>query len=338
MKAQSALALWPPAASATAVETDHIILGFTVLTLLLTVPVFLAITYFALRYRQGEQADRSTDERRSFLIEISWMLIPYVLTLFFFGWGAKLFIASRHPPPDAMVVEAVGRQWMWKFQHPTGQSEINDLHLPVDQPVRIRITSQDVIHALYLPALRLQIAALPDRTTEIWFKADRTGTYRLYCSEYCGTDHSVMDGNLTLMTQAEYQEWLTHGGAQQSNLAAGRVIYEAYGCAGCHDGAVAGVKAPSLVGLYGRPVHLADGRTLTADADYIRAKILNPNENRLAGDGEGEGGGQGGGKGSGKGGYKQVMPSFRGVIPADDLDRLVGYLKAYDRVAEGAPR
>jgi cytochrome c oxidase subunit 2 len=122
------------------------------------------------------------------------------------------------------------------------------------------------------------------------------------------------------MTQAEYQDWLTHGGAQQSNVAAGRVIYESYGCAGCHDGVVAGVKAPSLAGLYGRAVHLADGRTITADADYIRAKILNPNENRLAGGG------------------KQVMPSFRGVIPADDLDRLVGYLKATDRVADGAPR
>ena len=315
----SALALWPPAASAAAVETDHIILGFTVLTLLLTVPVFLAIAYFAIRYREGERADRSTDERRSFLIEISWMLIPYLLTLAFFVWGAKLYIQSRHPPPDAMVVEAVGRQWMWKFQHPTGQSEINDLHLPVDQPIRIRITSQDVIHALYLPALRLQMAALPNRTTEIWFKADRTGTYRLYCSEYCGTDHSAMDGNLTLMTPAEYQHWLTHAGAQQSNLAAGRAIYESYGCAGCHDGAVAGVNAPALAGLDGRPVHLADGRTITADADYIRAKILNPNANRLAGN------------------HKQVMPSFRGVIPADDLDRLVAYLRSDDRVAGQAP-
>lgn len=316
----SALALWPPAASAAAAETDGIILGFTVLTLLLTVPVFLAITYFAFRYREGERADRSTDERRSFLIEISWMLIPYALTLVFFAWGAKVFLVSRHPPPDAMVVEAVGRQWMWKFQHPTGQSEINDLHLPVDQPVRIRITSQDVIHALYLPALRLQMTALPDRTTEIWFKANRTGTYRLYCSEYCGTDHSAMDGNLTLMTAAEYQHWLTHGHAQQSNLAAGRVLYESYGCAGCHEGAVAGVTAPTLAGLHGRDVHLADGRTITADADYIRAKILNPNANRLAGS------------------HKQVMPSFAGLIPADDLDRLVAYLKSYGPVAEGAPR
>ena len=317
MKAQSALALWPPAASATAVETDHIILGFTVLTLLLTVPVFLAITYFALRYRQGEQADRSTDERRSFLIEISWMLIPYVLTLFFFGWGAKLFIASRHPPPDAMVVEAVGRQWMWKFQHPTGQSEINDLHLPIGQPIKLRIISQDVIHALYIPAVRMQIDALPDRYTQMWFKADKVGTFHLYCSEYCGTDHSVMGGKVSFMNPGDYQDWLVHAGAQQGKVAAGRALYQAYACAGCHEPGSA-VKAPGFAGLYGSQVALADGRTVTADAAWLREKILNPNGDKLAGGG------------------KQVMPSFAGRIPEDEIDLLVDFIKTYPTTGHSA--
>ncbi|KAB1073940.1 cytochrome c oxidase subunit II [Methylobacterium planeticum] len=313
---QTPLHLWPASASAVAVETDYLILAFTVLTLLLTVPVFLGITYFAIRYRDGVEADRETSGLRSNLIEISWMLIPFLLTLIFFGWGARLFILSKNPPADAMVVEAIGRQWMWKFQHPTGQSEINDLHLPIGQPIRIRIISQDVIHALYLPALRMQMAALPDRYTELWFKADRTGTYRLYCSEYCGTDHSVMDGNLTLMTQSDYQHWLTHGGAQITAVAAGRAIYNAYGCGACHD-AGSTVKAPKLAGLYGREVRLADGRSVTADETYLREKILNPNGNRLAE------------------GYKQIMPSFAGVIAADDLGRLIDYLKAYNQAADG---
>ncbi|MER2264466.1 cytochrome c oxidase subunit II [Methylobacterium oxalidis] len=313
---QSALDLWPASASALAVETDYLILAFTVLTLALTVPVFVAITYFAIRYRDGVEADRSTGNIRSNLIEISWMLIPFVLTLIFFAWGARLFIDSKNPPPDAMVVEAIGRQWMWKFQHPTGQSEINDLHLPIGQPIKLRIISQDVVHALYLPALRMQIAALPDRYTEMWFKADRTGRFHLYCSEYCGTDHSLMEGTLTLMSQGDYQHWLTHAGAQQSAVAAGRAIYNAYGCAACHD-AQAQVKAPKLAGLYGREVKLADGRTVTADEGYLRQKILNPNANRLAE------------------GYKPIMPSFAGVIPEDDLGRLIDYLKAYNRTAEG---
>ncbi|MGU3537180.1 cytochrome c oxidase subunit II [Methylobacterium sp. A54F] len=313
---QSALALWPAAASATATEVDYLILAFTVLTLLLTVPVFLAITYFAVRYRDGIDVDRSPSGIRSNLIELSWMLIPFALTLIFFVWGARLFVESKHPPPDAMTIEAIGRQWMWKFQHPTGQSEINDLHVPIDQPIRIRIISQDVIHALYLPALRMQMAALPDRYTELWFKAERAGTYRLYCSEYCGTDHSVMDGNITIMTQGEYQEWLVRGGAQQSGVAAGRAVYNAYGCGACHD-RNAVVKAPKLAGLYGRDVRLADGRTVRADETYLREKILNPNQNRLAE------------------GYKQIMPSFAGVIPADDLDRLILYLRDDSHIAEG---
>ena len=305
----AALELWPAAASAVAVETDYLILAFTVLTLLLTVPVFLAITWFAIRYRDGQEANRAPSGLRSNLIEISWMLIPFLLTLIFFVWGARLFVMSKNPPPDAMVIEAIGRQWMWKFQHPTGQSEINDLHVPMGQPVKLRIISQDVIHALYLPALRVQMAALPDRYTELWFKADKPGTFHLYCSEYCGTDHSAMDGNLTILSQGDYQEWLTHSGAQQSKVAAGKAIYDAYGCGTCHNEG-SNVKAPKLAGLYGRAVRLADGRTVTADADYLREKIRNPNGNRLAE------------------GYKQIMPSFAGVIPEDDLGRLIDFLKS----------
>ena len=312
MDERSALELWPAAASATAVQADYLILAFTVLTLLLTVPVFLAITYFAVRYREDVTADRTTSHARSFLIEISWMMIPFALTLIFFVWGARLFVESKNPPPDAMTIEVIGRQWMWKYQHPTGQSEINDLHVPIDQAIRMRLTSQDVIHAFYLPALRMQMGVLPDRTTELWFKANRTGTYRLYCSEYCGTDHSRMDGNLTIMSQAEYQDWLTHSGAQQSAVAAGKAIYDSYGCAACHEPNAA-VKAPSLAGLYGSEVGLADGSRLVADEAYLRAKILNPNTNKLAG------------------GEKQSMPSFAGVIATDDLTRLVDYLKAYRR-------
>ncbi len=310
MQERSALELWPASASSVAVEADYLILAFTVLTLLLTVPVFLAISYFAVRYREGVDADRDTSNQRSFLIEISWMLIPFLLTLIFFVWGARIFVESKNPPPDAMTVEAIGRQWMWKYQHPTGQSEINDLHVPIDQPIHIRLTSQDVIHAFYLPALRIQMGVVPGRTTDLWFKANRTGTYRLYCSEYCGTDHSLMGGNLTIMTQGEYQEWLTHSGAQQSAPAAGRALYESYGCASCHDPG-ATVKAPRLAGLYGSQVELEGGRKIVADEEYLRARILNPNENRLAA------------------GYKQIMPSFAGVIPADDLARIVDYLKAY---------
>ena len=302
------LALWPPAASASAVQTDWIILAFTVLTLLLTAPIFLGITWFAIYYRAGRVVNRVHDMTRSSILEISWMLIPFVLTLFFFAWAAKLYDVHRNAPPDAMTITAVGRQWMWKFQHPGGQAEINDLHVPVGEPVLIRMISQDVIHGLYIPALRIQMETLPDRYTTMWFKADRPGVYRLFCSEYCGTDHSAMDGLLTIMEPAAYESWL-QGSSNTISLASdGSRLFTAYGCAGCHAPGST-VRAPSLANLFGNPVPMEAGGTVIADDSYLRDKILMPDQKLIAG-------------------YKQVMPSFKGIIPEDDLTRLIAYIKS----------
>ena len=302
------LAIWPQAASQAASQADYLILAFTAVTLLLTVPIFLAITYFAFKYRAGRKVDRTTSDERSNLIEISWMLIPFVMTLVFFVLGSRLFSEQKNPPANAMQITAIGRQWMWKFQHPGGQSEINDLHVPEGQPVVIRMISQDVIHALYIPALRIQMDTIPGRYTDIWFKADKTGAFHLFCSEYCGTDHSEMDGTLTIMKPVDYQKWLTQSASGQSVVSAGEVVFQSYGCSGCHR-ANSTVKAPSLAGLYQKPVPLEAGGTIVADDSYIRDKILNPNDNKIAG-------------------YKQNMPSFKGKIAEEDLVRVVAYVKS----------
>jgi cytochrome c oxidase subunit 2 len=312
------LALWPPAASASATETDYIILAFTVLTLLLTGPIFIGITWFAIYYREGRAVNREHRSSSSQAVELSWMIIPFLLTLFFFVWGAALFDTHKHPPANATQISAIGRQWMWKFQHPGGQWEINDLHVPVGQPVVINMISQDVIHSLYIPAMRIQMETLPDRYTQLWFKPDRAGTYRLYCSEFCGTDHSNMDGLLTVMEPADYARWLQQSGTSQSLAAAGKALFASYGCSGCHD-AGSTVHAPSLAGVYGNPVPMEAGGTLVADDSYIRDKILNPNDNKVAG-------------------YKQVMPSFKGVIPEDDLLRLIAYVKSLGPTSTGVQR
>ena len=303
-----ALLIWPPSASATATQTDYLILAFTVLTVLLTAPVFIGITFFALYYRDGRQVNRAHREPRNVKIELSWMLIPFALTLIFFVWGAIIFDTHKHPPANAMTISAIGRQWMWKFQHPGGQSEINDLHVPLGQPIVINEVSQDVIHSLYIPAMRLQMETLPGRYTQLWFNADRTGVYRLYCSEFCGTDHSKMDGLLTVMEPADYAHWLDSQGTPQSLAASGKALFASYGCSGCH-GAGSTVRAPSLAGLFGRPVPLEAGGTITADDGYIRDRILEPNKNEIAG-------------------YKQVMPSFKGVVSEEDLVRLIAYVKS----------
>ncbi len=304
---QMLLGLWPQAASASAAETDRLILAFTIVTLLLTVPIFLSITYFALRYRTGRVADRTHGEGRSVAIEMSWMIIPFVLTLIFFVWAARLFDTHKHPPPGATTINAIARQWMWKFQHPTGQAEINDLHVPTGQPVLIRMISQDVIHGLYVPALRLQMETLPGRYTEMWFNADTPGVYHLLCSEYCGTDHSVMGGSIYIMSPSDYADWLAHSGAEQSLAAAGGALFASYGCGGCHQG-TSTERAPTLAGLYDTQVPLQDGGAVTADDGYLRDKIVAPDQKLVAG-------------------YKQVMPSFKGVLPEDDLLRIVAYIK-----------
>ncbi len=306
--AANPLSIWPQAASASAVETDHLILSFTVLTLLLTVPIFLGFTWFSIKYRKGQRVDRSHSEGRSSAIEMTWMIGPFLLTLFFFAWGATMFLGHKTLPKGGLRIDAIGRQWMWKFQHPGGQAEINDLHVPLGQNVILHMISQDVIHALYIPALRIQMDVLPDRYTDMWFKADRPGTYHLFCSEYCGTDHSVMGGSLTVMEPAAYQQWLDRSGSDMTLAAGGEALFTSYGCAGCHLG-TSTVRAPSLVGLYGKPVPLVDGTSVVADDSFIRDKILHPDVRPIAG-------------------FKQVMPSFKGVIAEDDMLRLVAYVKS----------
>ena len=305
---ESLAGLWPVWASAHALSVDQVILAFTLVTLGLTVPIFIGITYFAYRYRVGKVANRTYTEERSVAIELSWMLIPFFLTLIFFFWAARLFDVAQHPPPGAMIVDAIGKQWMWKFQHPTGQTEINDLHVPVETDVRINMISQDVIHSLYVPALRIQAETLPNRYTQIWFHADRIGEYHILCSEFCGTDHSVMGGTLSVQSQADYERWLAQSGSTGTVAEAGGRLFSEYGCTGCH-GAGAQVRAPSLAGLYMRPVPMQEGGTVTADDAYLRDKILYPDRHLIAG-------------------YEQKMPTFANRLSESDLLQLVAYIRS----------
>ena len=303
-----ALSLWPASASASAADTDHLIWLFTLLTLLLVVPIFLGITFFALRYRDGRQVNRRYREDRDRTLEIGWMLIPFTLTLIFFVWGAKAFIVDKTPPANVTRIEAIGRQWMWKFQHPGGQAEINDLHVPTGEPILINMISQDVIHSLYIPALRIQMETLPGRYTQLWFNADRPGTYRILCSEFCGTDHSVMGGFLTVMTPADYATWLSQAGSSMSLEASGAHLFAKLGCDGCHQGSST-ARAPTLARLAGSTVPLEGGGSKLADDAYLRDKILNPDHDRIAG-------------------YRQVMPSYKGIIAEDQMQRLVAFIRA----------
>ncbi|AQZ53731.1 cytochrome c oxidase subunit II [Martelella mediterranea] len=302
------IALWPQSASAYSGRLDLLMWVFTALVVALSAPVFILIAYYAWKYRAGRKADRSDRVNRNTLMEISWALIPFILIVALFVWSTRMFFTVHQPPPDAMEINVVAKQWMWKFEHAGGQREIDELHVPVGEPVRLSMASQDVIHSLYIPALRLKQDVVPGRYTSLWFEADKPGIYALACAEFCGADHSEMTGRFIVMEKPAFAAWLEQAGTDASLAAEGEKLFRDNGCSGCH-GPAATVKAPDLEGLYGRPVPLADGRTVTADDQYIRDSILLPQSEIAAG-------------------YPEIMPTYKNVLSEDEVMKLVAYIKS----------
>lgn len=301
-----------PEASAHAVHVDQLIAAFSALIVLLTGPVIVLMFVFAIRYRRGKQVNRDHAPNRNVALEVSWTILPFLLILGFFIVSAKMFFTIHHPPADAMSISVVAKQWMWKFQHPEGQAEIDTLHIPAGQPVKLTMTSQDVIHSLFIPALRLKQDVLPGRYTQLWFTADRPGTYHLFCSQFCGLDHATMGGAFVVMPPAAYARWLG-GQASGGSLAnAGANLYRRLGCGACHRSDAA-ASAPRLIGLYGSTVTLAGGQQVQADDQYLHDSILDPNAQEAAG-------------------YKPIMPTYRGVIGEEEAMQLVAYIRSLKSV------
>jgi cytochrome c oxidase subunit 2 len=225
-----------------------------------------------------------------------------------FVWGAGIYFIESRPPKDAMEVYAVGKQWMWKFQHVEGVREINQLHIPVGRDVKVIMTSQDVIHDFFVPAFRIKADVIPGRYTVTWFHPTKTGSYHLFCAQYCGTEHSNMIGQVIVMDQGEYQAWLSGGGAEGSLSGTGQKLFQQYGCATCHRSDVQG-RGPNLTGVFGKPVLLDDGRTVIADENYIRESVLNPGAKVVSG-------------------FKPIMPTFQGQLSEEQLMALVEYVKS----------
>jgi len=301
-----------PQASSFAPDVDHLFDTLLALCAIVVVGVFAVMIVFCVKYRRGTPAER-TAPRSHLGVELTWTLVPFVLFMGIFGWSVSLWIELRTPPTDAQPVYVVARQWMWKVQHPGGQREIDQLHVPVGQPVRLVMTSQDVIHSFYVPAFRVKQDVLPDRYTQLWFTATQAGTYHLFCAEFCGTDHSRMRGRVVAMAPADYARWLrAHEG---TGLAAqGAALFRQLGCSGCHEPG-SGVHAPNLYDLFGSTVPLADGSQVRADERYLHDAILLPKKEVAAG-------------------YPPIMPSYEGRIGEEDVLALVAYLKTRTHAAE----
>jgi cytochrome c oxidase subunit 2 len=305
--------LLPETASTIANKIDALFFFLVAVSLFFSLVITIGLAYSAARYRKGSPASRKGALNDYLPLELLWSLVPLAIALFIFGWSAKLYFDMRVPPANAMEVYVVGKQWMWKIQHPEGNREINELHIPVGRPIKLIMTSQDVIHSFYVPAFRIKQDVLPGRYTTQWFEATKPGEYHLFCAEYCGTSHSGMIGKVIAMDPADYEQWLM--GASRSGVAmasSGAELFDRYGCRTCHRQDT-GPRGPALDGLWGKQVKLADGKTLIADQEYIRESILNPAAKTVAG-------------------YQQLMPSYRNQLTQDQVNQLIEYIRTLSPV------
>jgi cytochrome c oxidase subunit II len=306
---------WLPQATTSAPEVDYLILALVLVSCLILTLVFGLIFLYAFKYRAGSNVNRSVLGTKSWRLEITWTVVTLLIFFGLFVWGADLYFRLFQPPANGLEIYVVGKQWMWKVEHQGGQREINALHIPIGRPIQLVMTSEDVIHDFSVPAFRIKHDVLPGRYETLWFEAVTPGTYRLFCTQLCGTGHSEMVGKIVAMSKSDFQQWLDANGADEPLAKQGQALFMRYGCSGCHGGNGAGgsqssgaVRAPSLAGIYGSPVTLDDGEIVIADDAYIRDCILLPEKRRVAG-------------------YPPIMPSFAGQIVDDELLKIVAYIK-----------
>jgi cytochrome c oxidase subunit II len=300
--------LFPQRASALAWQVDGVYFLLIAVSAFFTLLIFAAIFFFAIKYRRSAHPHAVPIEG-SLSLELTWTLIPLGICMVFFAWGSLIYFQEARPPKDAIQVYVVAKQWMWKFEYEDGQRDINQLHVPVGRDVKMVMSSQDVIHSFFVPAFRIKMDVLPGRFTTTWFHPTKVGTYHLFCSQYCGTNHSAMIGEVIVMDPAAYQAWMSGGAASSGTLAAsGQQIFQQLGCATCHRSDTQG-RGPNLVGLFGKPVLLEDGRTVMADENYIRESILNPGVKIVSG-------------------FQPIMPTFQGQVSEESLMALVAYVKS----------
>jgi len=304
--------LFPEQASTMATRVDalfYFLLGVSGFFALL---ICFLIIGFAVKYRRRSEDERPRAIAGNLGLEILWTAIPLGLTMVMFVWGAELYFTTYYPPENALEINVVAKQWMWKVQHPEGQSEIDELHIPTGRPIKLVMTSQDVIHDFFVPAFRVKKDVLPGRYTTLWFEATKPGSYHLFCAQYCGTQHSGMTGRIIVMDPASYQSWLGGGGAGGASMAsAGEKLFQRLGCVSCHLANDSG-RGPSLVGLLGKTVQLQGGGSVTADETYIRQSIVEPQAKIVAG-------------------YPPIMPTFKGLVSEDGIMQIISYLKSLKR-------
>ncbi len=299
--------LFPDQASTIAPHVDALFFYLCAVTVFFTTVIAVLVVAFAIKFRRQHEDERPAETKTHKALEIAWIVIPFVLVMVMFGWGAVVYIEYDRVPGNAMEINVVGKQWMWKIEHPQGQREINELHVPLGQPVKLIMTSQDVIHDFAIPAFRVRRDVVPGRYSTEWFEATKEGSQWIFCDQYCGTQHSRMVGKVVVMKPADYEAWLSGQVRGLTPVQAGQDLFKQYSCVNCHS-----QQAPTLANVYGSKVKVwQDGKLIevTADEDYIRDSIVYPNHQIVEG-------------------YKPLMPSFKDRLSEEQLLQLVAYIRS----------
>jgi cytochrome c oxidase subunit 2 len=307
--------IFPEQASSFARDVDALYFFLIAVSSFFALLVAGLVIAFGVRFRRRRAATVGARIEGNLPMELIWSAIPTMIAMIMFGWGASVYYHLRRPPDEAMQIYAVGKQWMWKFQHLEGQREINELHVPTGRPVKITVTSEDVLHSLYFPAFRTKIDAIPGRYMDLWFEATKPGTYHLFCAEYCGTNHSGMIGSVVVMEPAAYQSWLS-GGSEGTLADRGGALFQQLACNSCHLETGQG-RGPSLQNIWGKPVELSDGSTVIVDDAYVRESILSSQAKVVKG-------------------FQPLMPTFQGLISEESLVALIEHIRSLSAAATAA--
>lgn len=306
----------PESASTVSSKVDALYFYLSGVTLFFTLLISGVIVFFVIKYRRRSPFEIPRPIAGSHKLEMMWSVIPFIIAMSMFAWGAQIYFENSRPPKNANEIYVVGKQWMWKIQHSTGQREINELHVPVGRKIKLIMTAEDTIHDFFIPAFRIKADVLPGKYTTQWFEATKAGTYHLFCAEYCGMNHSGMIGSVIVMQPSEFDNWLSGNAGQQSPAVAGQQLYQSLGCVSCHGANGEGGRGPGLVGLFGRKVDLTNGQSLTADESYVRESIENPQAKIVAG-------------------FGPIMPTFQGQVSPEQLIQLMSFIKSLQ--ITGAP-
>jgi cytochrome c oxidase subunit II len=306
---QSYIPLVPERASSFAWKVDALYFYLSGVTLFFTLLISATLIFFVIRYRRRSPYEIPRPVAGSHKLETIWTIIPFVIAMTMFLWGATVYFEQYKSPTNAMEVYVVAKQWMWKLQHATGQREINELHVPVGRKIRLIMTSEDTIHDFFVPAFRTKADVVPGRYQTIWFEATKPGRYHLFCAEYCGMNHSGMTGSVIVMEPREFDDWLSGNAGNTTPAVAGQQLYQTLGCVSCHAASGEGGRGPTLTGIFGKDAQLQTGQSVRVDEGYIRESILNPQVKMVVG-------------------FGPIMPTFQGQVSEDQLVQLIAYIKS----------